>query len=137
MCGSSNSPASDSGVTSSSTPLQLLGVGVGVGVTAPSCEQALLATGVPSTVHEVLGCVQMIFSASWVTFVSNPLAKPLFWAFSTVTVLPFQFPLPSLSLALSFLSSCPGFFWAAANAGCVAATAYIGGSSTIPTFSIH
>jgi hypothetical protein len=83
---------------------------------------ALLATGVPSTVHEVLGCVQMVFSASWVTFVSNPLAKPLFWAFSTVTVLPFPFPLPSLSLALSFLSSCPGFFWAAANAGCVAAT---------------
>jgi hypothetical protein len=80
---------------------------------------ALLATGVPSTVHEVLGCVQMVFSASWVTFVSNPLVDPLLSAFSTVTVLPFSFP---PSLALSFLSSCPGFFWAAANAGCVAAT---------------
>jgi hypothetical protein len=81
VSGSSNSPASDSGVTSSSTPLQLLGVGVGVGVTAPSCEQVAL---LPGWVH-------IRFSHSWFTAVSNPLAEPLFLHSSMVTVLPLPY----------------------------------------------
>ncbi len=50
--------------------------------------------GIPSTVQDVLGCVQIVFSASWFTTESNPLAKPLFWACSTLSVLSFSFPSP-------------------------------------------
>jgi hypothetical protein len=44
----------------------------------------------PSCVHVALfpGWVHITFCASWSTAVSNPLAKPLFWAASPVTVLP-------------------------------------------------
>src|SRR6188472_4343914 len=47
-------------------------------------------------VAPTLGCVHIVFSHSWSTAVSNPLAVPLFLHSSMVTVLPFPFPSPLL-----------------------------------------